>query len=77
MEICCEVRPDALPRDSICFTTSMPWVTRPKTRCLPSSQGVSAVVRKKQCGGLLQRPGEKSAQIVTRVLLMVTQLLVA
>jgi hypothetical protein len=46
MEICCEVRPDALPRDSICLTTSMPWVTRPNTTCLPSSQGVSAVVRK-------------------------------
>lgn len=24
MEICWEVRPEALPRDSICFTTSIP-----------------------------------------------------
>jgi hypothetical protein len=25
MEICCEVRPLLLPRDSICLTTSMPY----------------------------------------------------
>jgi hypothetical protein len=46
MEICCDVRPEALPRLSTCFTTSMPDVTRPKTTCLPSSQGVGAVVMK-------------------------------
>ena len=39
-------RPDELPAASTFLTTSMPSRTRPKTTCLPSSHGVSAVVMK-------------------------------
>lgn len=40
------------PRASICFTTSMPALTLPKTTCLPSNQGVSTVVMKNYSMGM-------------------------
>lgn len=46
IEIVWLVLPVELPNDSICLTTSIPAVTKPKTTCLPSNQGVSTVVRK-------------------------------
>ena len=41
-----EVAPEPEPTASIFLTTSKPWVTEPKTTCLPSSQSVLTVQRK-------------------------------
>ena len=38
--------PGSVSVDSIALTTSIPLATSPKTACLPSSQGVTTVVRK-------------------------------
>ena len=44
-----KVAPDPEPTASIFLTTSKPWVTEPKTTCLPSSQSVLTVQRKNLC----------------------------
>src|SRR5262245_48678733 len=55
MKMGVRVAPDSEPRLSIVRTTSMPSITEPNTTCLPSSQGVLAVVRK-NCEPLVLGP---------------------
>jgi len=53
MTIFFEVAPEPEPYDSTFFTTSIPFVTEPKTTCLPSSHAVLTVQRKNWRGELV------------------------